>query len=607
MDRTKRRMRQRLLNWWSDYSWLVLLLVGLAGLTLGYLGFSLHASQLGLKRSFLDNLYLTLGLLSLNSGSVEGPVPWQLQVARFLVPAVAAYTALLALAAVFARETDRLKLWFARDHVIICGLGKKGIRLANQFRGKGFPVVVIEADETNDWIENIRSAGAIVIQGDATDPVLLQKARLNRARYLFAVLADDGENAEIAVQAERLTQLRNFGSLTCFLHIFDSQLWHLLREKEFDPQKDSRFRLELFNIFHHGAQLMLGIGTPWNRTPGKKDYQALLVGLGKMGQSLAVEIAQKWRSSPSSEDGKLQLTIVDLDAEHKLHILETRYPLLGSTVTLKPLSMDINSAAFQGLADSFIKNGLCSLDSVYICLDDESLSLHTALTLNRKLREYQIPITLRMAESGGLSKLLRGANEAPGSFTQLEVFDLLDQTCTYELLLNGTHEILARNLHQAYLEGLPRSQGESVRKDIWRSWEELSPQTQEKNRRQADRIPLVLAAAGYRIDPLTDWEAAQFRFSEGAAGTIDEVALMAPVEHELWCQDLRQDGYQRGKERDDHKKTHPNLVPWEELIANAPDEAEKNMTYIRDLPKVLAQAGFQIEKIPQKGPAAADR
>lgn len=599
MDQNKRRRRQQLLIWWSDYSWLVLLTLGLAGLILGYLGFSLHAERLDINRSFLDNLYLTLGLLSLNSGSVAGPVPWQLQVARFLVPSVAAYTALLALAALFARETDRLKLWFTRDHVIICGLGKKGFRLANQFLRNGFPVVIIEVDENNDWFENIRSAGAIIVQGDATDPGLLQKSRIYRAKYLFAVLADDGDNAEIAVQAEKLTRNRNSGALTCFLHIYDSQLWYLLREKEFDAQQSSRFRLELFNIFHYGAQLVLGIDTPWGRSPHQEEYHVLLVGLGKMGQSLVVEIGQRWRRTPEVGQGKLALTIVDLDAEHKLNTLQTRFPLLAQTVALNPLSIDIHSAAFQTLADSFIMDHHCSLDRVYICLDDESLSLHTALTLNQKLRQHQIPIILRMTESGGLSKLLQGAQESQGSYNNLEVFDLLDQTCTYELLLKGTHEILARNLHMAYLEGL---KGDQRREEVWQSWEELSPELQEKNRRQADRIPQVLATAGYRIDPLTDWEAGLFRFSEGGEAGTDEVALMAPVEHDLWCQDLRQDGFQWGKERDDSKKIHPNLVSWQELVANSPDEVEKNKKYIRDLPKILARAGFQIEKIHQKNP-----
>ena len=38
------------------------------------------------------------------------------------------------------------------------------------------------------------------------------------------------------------------------------------------------------------------------------------------------------------------------------------------------------------------------------------------------------------------------------TFSNLRIFDLLDQTCTAELLQRGTHEVLARSLHGIYLE-----------------------------------------------------------------------------------------------------------------------------------------------------------
>ena len=119
---------------------------------LGLIGFTKTGIASGEERTFLDNLYLTLGLLSMNSGAVSGPVHWELQVARFLIPAIAAYTAILAFAKVFTQQAQQVKLWFLRDHIIICGLGKKGVRLANLFQERGEKVVIIEVDEGNDWI-----------------------------------------------------------------------------------------------------------------------------------------------------------------------------------------------------------------------------------------------------------------------------------------------------------------------------------------------------------------------------------------------------------------------------------------------------------------------
>jgi len=89
--------RGRLLrNLWADYSWFIIILFGSISLILGYIGFSQNSQAIEAGRTILDNLYLTLGLISLNSGAVPPPISWELQVARFMVPAVTAYTAFLA-------------------------------------------------------------------------------------------------------------------------------------------------------------------------------------------------------------------------------------------------------------------------------------------------------------------------------------------------------------------------------------------------------------------------------------------------------------------------------------------------------------------------------
>jgi len=302
------RRGKYLRNFWSDYSWLIILAFGLSSLILGYIGFWKNGLATGEERTILDNLYLTLGLISMNSGAVPAPVSWELQVARFLVPALTAYTAILAFASLFNQQTDRIRLWFVRDHIMICGLGRKGFRLAQQFLTQGSPVVIIEVNDDNDWIENVRSSGAIVIQGDATDTELLEKVNLNRARCLISVLGDDGKNAEVAVQAEKLSRQRSYGTLTCVIHIFDSQLWGLLREKELN--QNTNFRLELFNIFDRGARLMLQGNPPWNTSPKNQRVQILIVGLGKMGQRLVVEAARGWRITNPDPDIKMQISVI---------------------------------------------------------------------------------------------------------------------------------------------------------------------------------------------------------------------------------------------------------------------------------------------------------
>jgi len=597
MKKTSRKWARRVRSWWSDYSWITIIILGLIGLALGFVGFQKNgiANQEG--RSILDNLYLTLMLISMNSGAVAGPVPWELQVGRFLVPAVTTYTAILAFTAIFIKQTDLIRLWFTRDHTLICGLGRKGFRLAKGFLEESRPVVVVEIDEANEWVENIRDKGAIVIHGDATDPTLLEKIKLKRAHCLISVLGDDGKNAEVAVQAEKLSRRRKAGTLTCIIHIFDTRLWGLIREKELHRNQNDCFRLELFNIFDRGARMMLQSNPPWNNRPQHGPPHILIVGLGKMGHQLVVETARQWQGRERDTQEKIHISVLDLKANQKVDSLNHQYPRLEDVCVLEALEMDILSPSFERVSTHFMIDEQCELNAIYICLDNESFSLKTGLRLNHQLRDQRVPIILRMAESGGLASLLAEEEDAPNAFWNLRIFDLLDQTCTAELLQKGTHEILARNLHAAYLEGLGDHQTEKTQMDARSSWDQLSPFWKEKNRQQADRIPQVLAAAGYRIDPLRDWDAEYFQFAEGGKEEEDEVVLMASVEHELWRQTHFDSGWRVGPEKNLDKKKHPHLVSWEELPAS---EKRKNKKFIRDLPSILGRAGFQVVKISEE-------
>lgn len=581
-------------RWWSDYHWPVLLFFGLAALILGFIGFTKNGLQTGESRSVLDNLYLTLGLISLNSGAVPPPVSWELQLARFLVPAIAAYTAILALAAIFTQQSQQVRLWFMRDHVIICGLGRKGVRLARQFTERGMGVVVLEADEGNDWVEAARAWGAVVLHGDARDPELLHKARLNRAAHLVSVSGDDGVNAEVAVLAENLSRTRQDGAMTCSIHIVDPQLWYLLRERELDVATDSHFRLELFNIFDRGASLLLQNYSPWAHQQGELscDLHLVLIGLGKLGQSLVTQAASRWWERFGKTDQRLRFSIIDLYAAQKVETLCVRHPNLTDVCDLDPLQMDVRSADFQRADFLFYEDGSCIADAIYICMDNDSLGLHTGLTLHRKVRDQDIPVIIRMVEDAGLALLFQENDHQDNrTYKNLSVFPLLDQTCTPELILLGTHELVARELHESYLRGLVDEKQDQPGDLVLETWQDLSEEVKERNRKQADRIGLILAEHGYRIVPLTDWQAADFVFSEGDGG--DEVGAMARMEHELWCQEMQADGWREGKVRSQENRTNPDLVPWERLPA---PEVKKNKKFIRDLPSVLSRAGFQIER-----------
>ena len=589
MSSTKASWHQNLRHWWQDMKWPVLIALAVFALALGYVGFARYAASRGETPSPLDLLYQTMQLISMNSGLVPGPINWQLQVARFLIPALTVYTALTALALIFSEQMQVFKLWRIKDHVIICGLGRKGALLVEQFRDLDMDVVVLEQDGGNDWLEVSRELGAVVLVGKASDPDLLNQARIDRAKYLIAVMGDDGANAEVAVRAEELMQGRTTGVLTCLVHIVDPQLYNLLREKELGDQNQSGYRLELFNIYDRGARLILRSG----RDRGEELKLAtpsdhiLVVGMGKLGESVILHNIKQWRDNKLSNNDHMKITVIDRDAQLKAESLCVRFPQLEQVCNLVPLEMEVNSPDY--LRAEFLRSssGQSDVECVYVCLDDDSLGLQAGLSLLHQMRTRQVPIVIRMVEDTGLATLLGDGDSRKGTFKELHAFGLLNQTCTADLLLGGTHEILARELHSVYLSEQSINEGIAEQSEALAPWEQLPERLKESNRVQAANIGKTLAETGYSIAQMRDWEAGELEFSPQV------VEVMARKEHERWCRQRKQAGWVYGPERDAIKKTNPDLIAWDKLPE---DEKDKNRRFVRGLPRSLARAGFQIER-----------
>jgi voltage-gated potassium channel len=86
-----------------------------------------------------------------------------------------------------------------RDHYIICGFGRVGRRVADEFRHEGAQFVVL--DFSAEAKEAAEEAGVLFLEGNGTDDDDLHEAGLERARGLVAASDDDSDNLYIALSA----------------------------------------------------------------------------------------------------------------------------------------------------------------------------------------------------------------------------------------------------------------------------------------------------------------------------------------------------------------------------------------------------------------------
>jgi hypothetical protein len=154
--------------------------------------------------------------------------------------------------------------------------------------------------------------------------------------------------------------------------------------------------------------------------------------------------------------------------------------------------------------------------------------------------------------------------------------------------MRGANEVLARALHDEYLQ-TQRALGANIEEHAAAvPWEALPLDIKELNRTQADHISTTLRAVGCMIGPILDLAAPLVTF------TPEEVDRMARLEHERWLDERRAHGWTVGP-RDTARKTNPNILAWEELGEDA-KTLTRNM--VRRLPAFLGAAGLVVYREP---------
>ena len=99
----------------------------------------------------------------------------------------------------WAERRRRRAIEAMRDHYIICGFGRVGRRVAEEFRHEGAPFVVL--DFSPDAKAAAEEADLLFVEGNGTDDEDLRSAGLERARGLVAASDDDADNLYIALSA----------------------------------------------------------------------------------------------------------------------------------------------------------------------------------------------------------------------------------------------------------------------------------------------------------------------------------------------------------------------------------------------------------------------
>jgi voltage-gated potassium channel len=88
------------------------------------------------------------------------------------------------------------------NHFIICGYGRIGSVIADEFRRQGIPYVVIDRDP--ERVQKVIELGGMAVEADASREDVLRKVGIERARGLIAAVGTDAENVYTVLTARVL-------------------------------------------------------------------------------------------------------------------------------------------------------------------------------------------------------------------------------------------------------------------------------------------------------------------------------------------------------------------------------------------------------------------
>lgn len=550
---------------------------GVVAFICGYLGLDEYLREsTGDRQNPFDLIYYDLQLFVLGAPPLDdgGPFPPLLDIARFAAPAVTAYAVVEACRLLFATELRRLRDRNARGHVIVCGDGLVADTLTRRLRAAGNRVVTVRSDDETGKVGKGGVARA------ARDPDVLRAAGIARARAVYACTDDSATNAAIGLAAARHSR----SPLAVYAQVSDPELCLALQARHLGLARQPGAQLDFFNIDDLAARKLF-TEEPLVAVDGHPP-RVLILGATAFGRAVLVELARRWRVRDPHGAKLVPLALVDDAATEVARQLTHRYPFLSRVCRIIPMD--------GGLTELLARLPRLGFplppDRVFICYDDEEQALKTALTAEQLWHGGPGSMVVRLDRLANLREAF-GSGHGIGVLDDLSgalrLYGVVHAACDPALIGDDLVERLARVIHESYVVSRRRRGERPGSNPSLVPWEELPESLRRANRAQAKDIGRKLRELGCALSP---------RVGPGDEHALEEpeIERLAIMEHQRWLAEQQAAGWRYAPDRDDAQRLHPAIRSWETLRE---DMRERNHDAVRELPVILADAGFRIVRV----------
>lgn len=549
-------------------------IAGAVALALGFWGWTIEEPPLDAV-GWLNNLFRTLQLITLQfPKSLESDIPWQLHVARLLVPAVAVLATFNVLVAAITRPVRMALMPHASGHIVVCGTEQLTEAALKILAARGRQIVMLAADIPPGRRESLEGLGLTIVEADPRQPAAFDAVNLKHASAVFLAQGDDMANLDLAMLVIEHATTRPTGKAPLALAVL------IEREdlaRELDANLDSLARSR--NVRYHricpdrdGLRQDLGRLAPALLKTGQDQRShVLMIGLVGNWQQVLLQLIVSAQDQP---DQTPLFTLVLDEPQHRA-FAAWRAERADLPLVSEFIAVERGAGLLPAEADLAAWRAQVPPPQLAVILHPDAEAVTTALALMRPDNPFGLidqPILVRRTSEDRLLGRLIGRHPA-GPRQHVRPFGGLVRAEAIERILDRKGDDAAIALHASYLDKA-NTRGDTPTPAVV-AWDELSENLRDANRAAAEHRPILVAAAGGE---------------EAAAAVAADISSegmerLARIEHRRWMADRIDRGWRSGPVRDDGRRISPSLVPYDALSPTDQHKDRESVRAVLSLPK----------------------
>ncbi len=580
---------------------LIALIAGLS-VILGFWGYyELIPGSYSVSHRLTETVYQTMRLFAMDFFDPAMQQAWglpevwepslKLQVARFLAPLVTIVTLLGAFSLIVQNLFRRMRIaLFYRNHSVVLGKGQLTEVLVRDLLERKKRVILVAGDPLASYPKDIlRQPRLIPIQGSTLHSSVLEKAKINRAKEVFFLNEKDEENvlSSILVFQMGVAAVRRGESVKTagYMQLARPSLIQQIKADRKLEALGDFFHLEIFDPYDRLARsLVRQVLTDLRRRAGGEPtpQRLLLIGLGKLGSRVLEQILRQWYLPDLPA---LEIQVVEPNRDQIQSMLndfpilryldgETGAPMEGQ-VRILFRDMHFPKVEFRCQSAEVFYND-------YLRLEPDAADYDCAIiSLGEIIENYSLASFLHHSETPVFNRIYfrlhRKASEVGNFLDELILqqdplreardsamipFGMAEEQGRWDALVQPEIDLMARTLHETYLSNLDGVTDTPA----LRPWEHLGEPFRDTNRAAADHLWFKLAWLGVELSSKSNMDLAGLanHVEEKLKAQIENETLipLAKSEHDRWMADKLLDGWLPGPQRDNKRKLHDKLVPW---------------------------------------------